>query len=132
MDLSFHLHAPADEVYAHLAEPALFASVHPLIERMDPLPGGRFRARERMLIGPWRTPFRFGYTATVEADPAARTVRMSASVMGLAHLHFTFRVEPKVLSCLVQERAEVSSLLPIRRLMHGIIRKQHAILFANI
>lgn len=132
MDLSFHLHAPADRVYAHLAEPGLFAAAHPLIERMDPLPGGRVRARERMMIGPWRTPFRFGYTATVEAEPAARTVRMSASVLGLAHLHFTFRVEPEGSSSLVRERAEVRSPLPIQRLMHGIIRTQHAILFANI
>ncbi|MCC6400180.1 MAG: SRPBCC family protein [Flavobacteriales bacterium] len=132
MDLSFHLHAPADRVYAHLAEPERFAAAHPLIERMEPLPGGRVRACERMMIGPWRTPWRFGYTATVEAEPAARTVRMSAAVMGLAHLHFTFRVEPKGLSCLVQERAEVRSPLPIQRFMHGIIRTQHAILFANI
>lgn len=132
MDLSFQLHASADQVYVHLADPVLFASVHPLIERMGQLTDGRVRVRERMMIGPWRTPFRFSYTAMVETDPPVRTVIMKATVMGMVHLHFTFRVEPKGLRCLVQERAEVRSLLPIRRLMNGIIRKQHAILFATI
>ena len=132
MDLTFHIQASPDHVVEHLAMPHLFASVHPLIEHMEPLPSGRVRAQERMMIGPWRTPLRFGYIATIETDPTERTVRMSAAVMGLAHLHFTFRVEPEGSSSLVRERAEVRSLLPIQRLMHGIIRTQHAILFANI
>lgn len=132
MDLTFHLQASPDHVIEHLAVPHLFASVHPLIERMEPLPDGRVRARERMMIGPWRTPLRFGYIATIETDPAERTVRMSADVFGMARLRFTFRVQPQGSASLVKERAEVSSLLPIHGLINGIIRKQHAILFANI
>ncbi|HMQ74495.1 MAG TPA: SRPBCC family protein [Flavobacteriales bacterium] len=132
MDLTFHIQASPDHVVEHLAMPHLFASVHPLIERMEPLPGGRVRARERMMIGPWRTPLRFGYIAIIETDPAERTVRMSADVFGMARLRFTFRVRPQGSASLVMERAEVNSFLPIRGLMNGIIRKQHAILFANI
>lgn len=130
MELVFSLQAPPDAVFGCLADMQRFAALHPVISRIEPLGGGRYRVHETLRAG--FIPVSFTYPVSVETDPAARTAVMRATVMRVTHIGMHFEVTGGPDSATVRERIYFRSLLPVQPLMRRVFRRVHQELFRRI
>lgn len=130
MELEFSLNLPPQVVYGYLTDMQKFASVHPIIQKIVPQPGGSYKVYERMKVG--FLPYSFTYRATVAGNPDAMQVVINATVMGLTHIQMTFDIGASGANTLVRERITFKSPFPIQSIMQKVFREQHAILFKNI
>lgn len=130
MLLRFTLTQPADVVFEHLTDVRKFVSIHPVISRMEALGAGRYRVYETLTVG--GLPVSFTYRATIAADPAAKTVRIAATVFGLARIQMHFGLFRKGEKTVVEENVTFRSVLPLKPLMEKVFREQHQLLFQNL
>jgi carbon monoxide dehydrogenase subunit G len=128
--LVFDVPKPPAVVFAHLAEPPLFVAIHPVISRMEATGPGQYLVHETLKLGRW--PYSFTYPATIEADQAAHTVRVRATVRRLVHIQMDFRLSSSDGGTTVHETVTFRSWLPLGPLMAPVFRQQHARLFANL
>lgn len=105
-----------------------FVLVHPLIYKMTDLGENEYKVFEKIKLG--ILTFRFTYKASITDEK--NSVKIVATVLGMAtiSMSFTFQHEDKV--TVVKERLIIKSLLPINNYMNRLIEKQHRIMFANI
>lgn len=126
----FMIRRPADRVFADLADPDRFAACHPLIYRLERNGPDRFKVFERIRFGPLGFPFT--YPATLQADPATRTLRMEALVHGLVRIDMVLAVIPEGTHSLLREHLQVRSSLPVKSRLSRFIRQQHAVMCKNL
>ena len=129
MQLNFTSRRPLAEVFQYLTDMARFATVHPVIYRIDALGADRYRIHERMPIG---LPVRFTYPATVVGDVAAGTVQMDATVFGLVQISMRFQLTADGRRTNIREDVAFRSWLPVRAVLERTFRRLHAELFAAI
>jgi carbon monoxide dehydrogenase subunit G len=130
MILTFRVARSPEVVLDYLTDPELFARVHPVVHRMEPLSEGRFRVHETIRMGP--IPYSFTYEATVAPDPGALRVVMEFNVRKAVHVTLDFRLRGEGNGTVVEEEVTLRSRLPLGPLMRSLFREQHGILFSNI
>jgi len=121
--------APAS-VLAVLADMQRFAAVHPIIQRIVPLGGARYRVHETIRFGP--IPYSFTYPVELTVDHALPRVRILATIQGMTTMDMEFMVAPKGSGSQITETVEIRSPLPIKGYLLRLLREQHAQLFRNI
>ena len=129
MQLLFTINRPPSKVFQYLTDMARFATVHPVIYRIDALGGDRYRIHERMPIG---LPVRFTYPATVTGDATAGTIAMDATVFGLVQISMRFQLTADGPRTHIREDVTFRSWLPVRAVLERTFRRLHGELFAAI
>ncbi len=126
MHLLHEVRCPAEVVFDCLTNAARLAAVHPVIYQIDDLGDRRYLIYEKLLGIP------FTYPATIEADAAAATVTMRATVFQLVTIRMQFRLEAAGPRCRVHETVNFRSFLPVALVLRPLFRKLHGVLFRNI
>ncbi|MDZ4747363.1 MAG: hypothetical protein SH808_02685 [Saprospiraceae bacterium] len=130
MNLTFTLHKSVDFIFHYLTDMDKFASVHPLITKIDKKGEGNFLVHETLKLGFF--PYSFTYPVTIKSNSANKTVMIKATVMKMAHIemHFTIRQEGEL--SVVEEIITIDTNLPIKKIIKTLFMEQHAQLFKNI
>jgi carbon monoxide dehydrogenase subunit G len=129
-ELQFQCNRAPALVLAVLADMQRFAAVHPIIQRIVPLGGDRYRVHETVRFGP--IPYSFTYPVELTVDHALSSIRIRATIQGLITMDMRFMVAPKGNGSRITETVEIRSPLPIKGYLLRLLREQHAQLFRNI
>ncbi|GAA4335372.1 hypothetical protein GCM10023149_43330 [Mucilaginibacter gynuensis] len=130
MELTFNIDAPLDSVYEYLTDMQKFVAVHPVINKIDRVLGNNYLVHETLKF--CGIPFAFTYPATIAQNYNDRKIQMHASVMRLTKIEMNYTLSANNNMTTVNETITFSSPLPIKRIMAGIFKKQHTLLFKNI
>jgi carbon monoxide dehydrogenase subunit G len=130
MNLTFYLHKPIDIVFGYLTKMQKFASIHPVISKIDQLPNGGYLVHETLRIG--FIPISFTYPVTIRHNIANKTIQMQATVMRLTKIEMSYTLTGNGNQTTVHETISIQSPLPIKTIMEQIFRKQHGLLFENM
>ncbi len=130
MNLSFTSHKSTDFIFDYLTDMDKFASIHPVITKIDRVGDNRYLVHETLKVG--FIPFSFSYPVTIESDRTRIAVTIKATVMKLTHIEMNFTIRGEGEHSVVDESISFKSVLPIRGLMEKIFREQHTLLFANM
>jgi carbon monoxide dehydrogenase subunit G len=125
------LNASPEVVFPYLSDMELFASVHPVISKMDSIGEGRYKVFETLKMGP--LPFSFSYPATIEHDAVKGLVHMKAVIFKLTTVEMVFNLSAENGMTTIEETIQVKSKLPFNSFgVSGILKTQHLVLFKNI
>lgn len=130
MILSFTLHKSADLIFDALTDMDKFASLHPVITKIDKTGENKFLVHETLKLG--FIPFSFTYPVTIESDVANKTVSIKATVMKMTHIEMNFSIRQEGDISIVEEIITFKSILPVKTFMAKIFREQHTLLFQNM
>jgi hypothetical protein len=97
------------------------------MERLGP---DRFKVCEKVRL--WPLAFPFTYTATMRADPSARTLAIEAVVHGMIRIDMDLAVIPEGHHCSLREHLRIRSPLPVESRLSRYIRQQHAVMCKNL
>lgn len=130
MELEFNVALPPQLVFEYLTDMQKFASVHPIIQKIEAQPDGSYKVFERINVG--FLPYAFTYKAVVEAKPETLQVVINATVMGITHIQMNFDLHGSGSSTVVNEHISFRSPLPIKSVLSKVFREQHTLLFQNM
>ena len=130
MKLSFRIKKQADFVYDYLTDMQKFASVHPLISKIDEIGHQKYLVHEYIRWG--IIPVSFTYPVTIESYRAKNLILMQAVVMKLIKIEMVYVLSADDDFTVIDENITVKSPLPIKSIIERIFRKQHGLLFKNI
>lgn len=130
MKLSFVIHKKSDIVFDYLTDMKKFSSVHPVISRIDNLSKESYKVHETLKFG--FIPFSFTYPVTVEKIELNKIVRIHATVFKLTKIEMIFTLTANNEFTRVDEEINFQTILPIKKIMKSIFKKQHVLLFKNI
>jgi hypothetical protein len=128
MILNHQLRQPIETVFAYLTDLQKYQSIHPLITKVETLPGDIYRIHERFLSSPWI----FTYTATMRCDDRDKSVEMNAVIMKYIHVNMNFKLIGDQDGTSVIEKITILAPFPFKNLMEPIFRKEHNRLFINL
>jgi carbon monoxide dehydrogenase subunit G len=130
MKLFFRIKKPTDFVFDHLTDMQKFASVHPVISRIDPTGQDTYLVHETLKL--FLIPFSFTYPATVEKNNSDKMVILRATVFKLVNIEMKFVVKSDNDYTVIEEEIQFTSVLPVAFIMDGVFRKVHEEFFKNI
>lgn len=130
MEIEFALHKDPKQVIGYLADMQLFATIHPLIYKVEDRGDGSCRVYERFPLK--LLPIPFTYPARVEVDYGKSRVVMNARVFGLTDIEIVFVVKHHNEGTIVSESVTFDTPLPISGILERVFRKYHTQLFRNI
>ena len=130
MKLIFKLHTTPEVVFPYLSEMDLFASVHPVISKMVSTGKDRFTAFETLKIGP--IPFSFSYPTVVHHNSTKGVIHMQAVILKMTNMKMSFTLSAQNGETTIVEDIQIKSIWPLKTLIFGIVKTQHAKLFKNI
>ncbi len=130
MNLSFTLHKSADLIFDCLTDMDKFASIHPVITKIDKKGENKFLVHETLKLG--FIPYSFTYPVMIESNLVNKTVTIKASVMKMTHIEMNFSIRQEGDVSIVEERITFKSILPVKTFMEKIFREQHTLLFQNM
>lgn len=130
MNLSFILHKSPDFIFDYLTDMDKFASIHPVISRIDKTGENKFLVHETLKLG--FIPFSFTYPVSIESNRSAKTVTIKATVMKLTHIEMNFSIRSEGNHSVVDESISFKSFLPVKAVMEKVFREQHTLLFQNM
>ncbi len=130
MKLSFALRKSPDFIFDCLTDMDKFASIHPVITKIEKTGENKFRVHETLKLG--FIPFSFTYPVTIESEVANKTVSIIATVMKMTHIEMNFSIRQEGDISIVEEIITFKSILPVKTFMAKIFREQHTLLFQNM
>lgn len=130
MQLSFNVQKPADVIFNYLTDMQLFASVHPVITKMEEIGNNRYKVYEKFMLGP--VPYSFTYAAEVASNASENSITINATVMKLTKIEMQFQIKEHDGYCIVHENIAFKSPLPVKGIMSKVFKTQHRKLFENI
>lgn len=130
MKLSFRIHKHVDLVFDYLTDMQKFVSVHPVISKIENTGENKYLVHETLKLG--FIPFSFTYPVTVEKNTSDKTVSIRATVFKLTKIEMKFALKEDQDYTSIDEEIEFKSPLPVKFIMGGIFKKQHAQLFKNM
>jgi len=130
MVLTYTLSKPPGFIFEYLTDMGKFASIHPMITRIDSLGDTRYLVHETMKLGSF--PYSFTYPVTVEGDAGNHKVTIRATVMKMTHILMEYTIREEAGQSIVEETITFKSILPIKVVMEKLFREQHALLFRNM
>ncbi len=130
MVLYFRIKKSPDIILDYLTDMQKFASVHPVISKIEKTTEGKYIVHETLKLGLF--PFSFTYPASIESRPLHNTIIIRATVMKLTKIEMTFVLKAEKDATVVEESIKFKTLLPVKFIMEGVFRAQHTQLFKNI
>jgi carbon monoxide dehydrogenase subunit G len=130
MELTFIIKKAPTLVFNYLTDMQKFASVHPVINKIEETGSNTYLVYETLKFG--FIPISFTYPVSIEVNRLEQLVVYRAEVMKIAQIEMRFMVNPKDGHTQVVENIIFKSLLPIKPMMQIIFKKQHSQLFKNI
>ena len=91
MILSFTLHKSPDFIFDYLTDMDKFASIHPVITKIEKTGENKFLVHETLKLG--FIPYSFTYPVTIESEVANKTVSIKATVMKMTHIDMNFSIQ---------------------------------------
>lgn len=128
MELTYKINKTRGFILDYLSDMQKFVSVHPVIYKIENRGENQYLVYEKLKFV--FIPFSFTYPVIIEQNE--NSVMMKAIVMKLTRIEINFRVRVENGFTVVDETIHFRSPLPVKRIMQGIFRKQHAQLFRNI
>lgn len=130
MNLVFESHKPVERIFDFLTDMKKFVSVHPVIKRIDHLPGNNYLIHETLKFG--FIPFTFTYKATVDQNFNEKKIKMQAKIMTLATIQMNYTLTRDETCTIIHEKIHVISPSFVKSIIKNILKKQHSLLFQNI
>ena len=130
MNLQYKVHKPIDFVFDYLTDMQKFASVHPVISKIDNMRNDTYLVHETLTLATF--PFSFTYPVYIKSNIEKTTVVLNATVMKITQITMTFILRPENEFTLINETVNFKTILPVKSIMQSIFRKQHEQLFRNI
>ncbi|KOY87128.1 hypothetical protein AD998_14110 [bacterium 336/3] len=137
MILYYKLNKSIALIYTYLTDMQKFASVHPIISKIEKTNENTYLVYETLRVG--FIPFSFTYPVHIQADESTRCVTMKAKVFGMVEIEMMFRLfetlgqSPQDESMTkIEETIKFKSLFPIASFVKSIFKTQHKKLFQNI
>jgi carbon monoxide dehydrogenase subunit G len=130
MKLTFSINKPVAIIFGYLTDMDKFASIHPVITKIDKTGDDTFLVHETLKLG--FIPYSFTYPVTIESDAAAHRVTIRATVMKMTHIEMDFTIHEEGGRSFVEETISFKSILPLKKAMEKIFREQHSLLFRNM
>jgi len=130
MKLFFQLHTSPEVVFPYLSDMDLFASVHPVISKMVSTGTNQFMAFETMNMGP--IPFSFSYPTVVHHNLTKGVIEMQAVIFKMTTMEISFNLSAQNGVTTIEEDIQIKSIWPLKSLIFGLVKTQHAKLFKNI
>jgi len=130
MNLNFIVNKPIETVFEYLTDMQKFASIHPVISKIDNVSPNRFLVHETLKLG--FIPFSFTYPVTIEHNFNDKKIIIKATVMKLTKIEMIYHLRTENNFTIIDETIIIKSPLPIKTIMETIFRKQHTIMFKNI
>lgn len=130
MQLTFRIKKPSALVYDYLTDMQKFASVHPLISKIQEIGHPKYLVHEFIKLGYF--PVSFTYPVTIESHPVKNLIYMHAVIMKLTKIEMVYQLKSDGNDTVIEENITIISLLPVKSTLQRIFRKQHGLLFKNI
>ena len=130
MVLTYTLNKSPDFIFDYLTDMDKFASIHPVITRIDSLGDSRYLVHETMKLG--FIPYSFTYPVSIANDAREHKVTIRATVMKMTHILMEYTIREEAGQSIVEETITFKSILPIKGVMEKLFREQHALLFRNM
>jgi len=130
MVLTYTLNKSPDFIFDYLTDMDKFASIHPVITRIDSLGDSRYLVHETMKLG--FIPYSFTYPVSIANDAREHKVTIRATVMKMTHIEMDYVIRAQGEGSIVEETITFRSILPIKGMMEKLFREQHALLFRNM
>lgn len=130
LNLAFKVKKPLDTVFEYLTDMDKFVSIHPVIDKIEPLSNNNFLVHETLKFG--FIPVSFRYQFFLNMNLLEKTVEMNATVMKFTKIKMVFVLKSEGHSTKVTETILFKSIFPIKWIMIKIFKKQHTMLFANM
>lgn len=130
MTFQFRVLAPIHFVFEHLADMQQFASVHPVIQRIEKVEPNGFLVHETLPL----TFFTFSFTYPVQMIELVenKKVYLRATVFQLVTINMKFYLTVNGTHTTIEEEIHIQTWFPIRRIIHTIFKKIHHQLMQNI
>lgn len=108
----------------------LFASIHPVISKIEAKGGNRYLVFETIRMGP--LPVSFTYPVVIRHDISKYFVYMQAVIFTLTTVEVSFNLSAENGVTTIEENIHVKSLPLLNSMTMGVIKTQHSVLFENI
>jgi carbon monoxide dehydrogenase subunit G len=130
MNLSFTVKKSIDFTFDYLTDMEKFASVHPIISKIDSTGNESYLVHETLKIG--FIPFSFTYPVTIEKYIIEKKVVIRATVFRLTKVNMEFELMSVNGYTLIKEEIRFYTCLPIKFILKKVFKEQHERLFRNI
>lgn len=130
MKLKFIVNKPISNVITYLIDNNKFASVHPVITKLEPKGNDNYLVYETLKIG--FIPFSFTYPVVIKSDTQKGIVTYKAIVKKMVQIEMHFQLSTSGKQTIIEETTTFKSILPVKFIMSKIFIKQHNLLFKNI
>lgn len=130
MNLVFRINKPIDFVFEYLTDMQKFASVHPVISKIDNLGNNTYLVHETLKFA--FIPFSFTYPVNIIRSDENKTITIKATVMKITQITMTFTLRSESAFTVINETIDFNTILPVKSIMQSIFKKQHEQLVKNI
>ena len=130
MILNYKINKPANFIFDYLTNMTRFASVHPVISKMEYLGENKYLVFETLKWG--LIPCSFAYPVTIEIHYEKKQIVMRAIVMKSIKIKMVFNIKDCNGYSIIKEEINFKTALPIQSVMRQVFKKQHTRLFKNI
>ena len=130
MKLVFKVNKESSHIFEYLSNMKKFELVHPIIKRIDKIDGNKYLVHETLQVG--MLSYSFSYPVLLQSCNTNKSVSMKSTIMRLTKVDMKFTIKQNHGFSIVEEMIDIQSLLPIKKTLEKLFRKQHASLFENI
>jgi carbon monoxide dehydrogenase subunit G len=127
---TYKIKKSAEFIFEYLTDMRKFASVHPVISKIESLGQNKFLVYETLKLG--FIPFSFAYPVSIESNKEQKKIVMHATVMKINKIEMIYDIKEDKGVSVVNEQINFKSILPIKFIMERIFKKQHAEFFENV
>ncbi len=128
--LTFQVKKPIETVFENLTSMQKFVSFHPIIDKIEPISGNKYRVKETLRFG--FIPVTFQYFVTINSNLNEKTINMMATVLKFTKIEMNFVLKSVGSITVITESMHFKSTFPVKGIMSRIFKKQHQILFENM
>jgi carbon monoxide dehydrogenase subunit G len=128
--LTFKVKKPLDTVFEYLTDMDKFVSIHPVIDKIEPLSNNNFLVHETLKFG--FIPVSFRYQFFLNMNLLEKTVEMNATVMKFTKINMVFSLKWVDNTTVIKEAISIKTPFPLQSIIESIFKKQHIQLFKNI
>lgn len=119
-----------DVAFRYLTDMDLFASIHPVISKIQHKGNDRYLVFETLKMGP--IPVSFRYPVVIRHDISKYFVHMQAVIFNMTTVEMSFNLFEEKGFTTIEENIHIKSLPLLNSMTLGVIETQHNVLFENI
>lgn len=130
MNLIYTLNKSPAFIFDYLTDMVKFASIHPVITRIDKTGESTYLVHETLKLG--FIHYSFTYPVTLMSNEKDHTVSIKATVMKVTIIEMNYSIREENGISTVDELITIKSPLPLKSYMEKIFREQHALFFQQM